>query len=248
MRSSMNILVTGSEGFVGKNLCKKLSENHHINKLDKKLGHDLLTCDLNYKVDLVIHLAGLSGVRESVLNPRDYTIHNVMASQRLFENFTNTKIIYASSSTAKEPELNPYAWSKRQIEKIAPKNSIGLRFTTIYGPGGRENMLIPKIIKNEVTYINKNHSRDFIHIDDILSAFELIINSDYDISGVYDLGYGKSYKLTDIAEKYLPNVTMANGDNTERLDNVADNKLFYALGWKPKVNLYDYIEEALSHW
>ena len=48
---------------------------------------------------------------------------------------------------------NPFNdWSKvnkRQIEKIAPKNSIGLRFTTIYGPGGRENMLIPKIIKNE---------------------------------------------------------------------------------------------------
>ena len=247
MRSSMNILVTGSEGFVGKNLCRELSKNHLLIKIDKNLGKNLLTCDLNYDVDCVIHLAGSSGVRESITNPEEYIKNNVMASQRLFDHFNNTKIIYASSSTAKEPKRNPYAKSKRQIEKIAPKNSIGLRFTTIYGPGGRENMLIPKIIKNEVTYINKNHSRDFIHVNDVISAIELLINIDYDISGVYDLGYGQSYKLSEIAEKYLPSVTMANGDDTERLDNVADNRLFNALGWKPKVNLYDYIEEALSH-
>lgn len=247
MRNLMNILVTGSEGFVGKNLCKKLKRKHKIIKLDRKLGHDLLTCDLNYDVDLVIHLAGSSGVRESLLNERKYVENNVMVSTRLFKHFKKTKIIYASSSTAKEPDLNPYAWSKRQIEKIAPKNSIGLRFTTIYGPHARENMLIPKLINKEVIYINKNHSRDFIHVDDVISAIELLINSSYEISGVYDLGYGESYKLTDLAREFASNVTMAMGDIHERLDNKADNDLFYALGWKPKVNLYDYIKETISH-
>ena len=92
MRNSMNILVTGSEGFVGKNLCKKLKRKHKIIKLDRNLGHDLLTCDLNYDVDLVIHLAGSSGVRDSLINEREYIENNVMVSKRLFKHFKNPLI------------------------------------------------------------------------------------------------------------------------------------------------------------
>ena len=58
----MNILLTGSEGFIGKNLQHFLKDKHNLICLDKKTGNDLLTCDLDYDVDLVIHLAGLSGV------------------------------------------------------------------------------------------------------------------------------------------------------------------------------------------
>ena len=31
-------------------------------------------------------------------------------------------------------------------------------------------MLIPKILKDDVPYINVDHVRDFIHVDDIMSA------------------------------------------------------------------------------
>ena len=45
----------------------------------------------------------------------------------------------------------------------------------VYGPGAREQMLIPKILKNDVDYINVDHSRDFIHIDDVIrEKFKLI--------------------------------------------------------------------------
>ena len=51
-------------------------------------------------IDLVIHLAGLSGVRDSLDKPTDYWKTNVIVSQRLFEHYRDSRIIYASSSTA----------------------------------------------------------------------------------------------------------------------------------------------------
>ena len=55
----MNILLTGSAGFIGKNLSVWLSEKRfNVIGLDRKSGdvlfpNELLTCDLNYDVDLV---------------------------------------------------------------------------------------------------------------------------------------------------------------------------------------------------
>ena len=55
----MKILLTGSSGFIGKNLSVWLSEKHFdVISLDRNSGNDLLTCDLKYDVDYVIHLAG----------------------------------------------------------------------------------------------------------------------------------------------------------------------------------------------
>ena len=94
----MNILLTGSEGFIGKNLQSFLKDNHHLICLDKKTGNDLITCDLDYDVDLVIHLAGLSGVRQSLDDPIGYWDNNVVACYRVFNKFKNEhKILYASS-------------------------------------------------------------------------------------------------------------------------------------------------------
>ena len=172
----MNILLTGSEGFIGQHLNKFLNEQgHKVICLDKKTGNDLVSCDLKYSVDLVIHLAGLSGVRDSLGRPEEYWIQNVIAGQRLFDFFKDTRILYASSSTAHEPWKNPYAMSKYSLERIAPANSIGMRFTTVYGPNARESMLIPRILRNDVPYINTNHSRDFIHINDLVRAIDTLI-------------------------------------------------------------------------
>jgi len=89
----MKILLTGSEGFIGKNLQSFLKDQHQLICLDKKLGNDLINCDLDYEVDLVIHLAGLSGVRQSLDNPVDYWINNVVVSNRIFSQFKTKNTI-----------------------------------------------------------------------------------------------------------------------------------------------------------
>ena len=241
----MNILLTGSEGFIGKNLQSFLKDNHHLICLDKKTGNDLLTCDLDYDVDLVIHLAGLSGVRDSLDNPVDYWTNNVVATYRIFKQFDKgPKILYASSSTAYEPWRNPYAMSKHYMETIAPHNALAMRFTTVYGPGAREQMLIPKILKNDVDYINVDHSRDFIHIDDILSAIGCLIINKVRKLKVLDIGTGKSNTLSDIFSHLNIDIKDKRmGTIFERKDNKANIGTLTKMGWLPTINLLDYLKE-----
>ena len=237
----MNILLTGGDGFIGQNLYNHLTKKYKLINIDKISGNDLLSCDLHFQADLVIHLAGLSGVRDSMNNPTDYWKQNVIASQRLFDFFSDTRILYASSSTAWEPWRNPYAMSKYGIEQIAPENSLGMRFTTVYGPNAKPNMLIPKILRNDVQYINTNHSRDFIHVSDIMSAIDILMTEN--IKGVIDIGTGQTNKLVDIVDYFKIDCESKIGNDNERLDNRADITTLNRLGWKPQVDLYDYIKK-----
>jgi len=237
----MKILLTGHKGFIGQHLYNYLKINHKVIGLDIQTGNDLLTCDLKYNVDLVIHLAGLSGVRDSLERPTEYWEQNVIAGQRLFDYFKDTRILYASSSTAHEPWRNPYAMSKYSLEQVAHSNSLGMRFTTVYGPNARESMLIPRILRNDVPFINTNHSRDFIHVDDLIRAINSLIHSN--LVGVNDIGTGITNKLLDIVDYFKINCQRVVGNIFERLDNKADNTLLYNIGWQPTISLFEYIKE-----
>ena len=236
----MNILLTGHKGFIGSNLLPRLKD-HQVTTIDLLDGEDLRNCDLPENIDCLIHLAGRSGVRDSIKNPDAYFQNNILASLRIFEKYKNARVIYASSSTAAEPDRNPYAYSKMTMEKLAPTNSVGLRFTTVYGPNAREHMFIPKLLTRNLKYINTNHTRDFIHVDDICDAILKVLNSD--VIGVMDVGTGDSNSLVDIVNHVgLKNVEHRVGDENERLDNKADIKSLMSIGWKPKIKLYDYLD------
>ena len=237
----MNILLTGSDGFIGSHLFYQLKEEHDVIGFDIKNGHDILNSELPKDIDLVIHLAGLSGVKDSLNRPTDYWKTNVIGTQRLFEHYENTRIIYASSSTAHEPWKNPYAMSKYSMEQIAPKNSVGMRFTTVYGPGARETMLIPRILRNDVPYINVNHKRDFIHVDDVISSILLLLHNTY--TGILDVGTGVSNKLTDILTRVGIEAKGQIGGDNERFDNKADTTILNSYGWKSSIDLFDYIKK-----
>ena len=241
----MKILLTGSEGFIGQHLKSFLKDKHQLICLDKKTGNDLLNCDLDYDVDLVIHLAGLSGVRDSLNNPVDYWTNNVVATYRIFNQFKNgPKILYASSSTAYEPWRNPYAMSKHYMETIAPHNALAMRFTTVYGPGAREKMLIPRLLRGDVPYINVDHKRDFIHIDDILTAVgTLIVNPIPRKPKFVDVGTGVSNNLLDILSHLNMEVEDKRmGTIFERKDNKANIGTLTKMGWMPTIDLFDYLK------
>ena len=85
MIAVQKILITGHRGFIGSRLYEKLMHNE-VTGFDLIDGNDLLTCELpNEEFDLIIHLAGKSGVRESLDDPASYWQNNVEASRRLFE-------------------------------------------------------------------------------------------------------------------------------------------------------------------
>ena len=240
----MNILLTGSDGFVGSHLFYHLKEEHNVIGFDIKSGQDILQTEFPKDIDLVIHLASKSGVRDSLDKPTDYWKTNVIGTQRLFEHYRDTRIIYASSSTAHEPWKNPYAMSKYSMEQLDHNNSLGLRFTTVYGPGARKSMLIPKILRNDIQWINTNHKRDFIHVDDLIRGIELLI--DKNEYGVIDIGTGTSHKITDIMNHFGIDFEGKIGSEGERLDNKANVEILNKYGWKPDYDLYKYIEENRS--
>ena len=247
MKYDLEILITGSKGFIGTHLVNYLKDRFEVIGLDKESGDELLTCNLP-NADIVIHLAGLSGVRQSLDNPTEYWKNNVIVSQRIFNKYKDKRILYASSSTAKEPWMNPYAMSKYSMEQIAPAGSLGMRFTTVYGPGAKEQMLIPKILKNDVPYINTNHTRDFIHVEDICSAiYSLLTHNDItsypNATGIIDVGTGITHKLTDIINHFGITAEKRIGGDNERLDNKADMEILNTHGWKPQQELMKYIKK-----
>jgi nucleoside-diphosphate-sugar epimerase len=127
---------------------------------------------------------------------------------------------------------------------MAPEKTLGMRFTTTYGPNAREQMLIPSIIRNEVPYINIDHSRDFIHVDDLCNAIVMLI--DKNEYGVIDIGTGISNKLVDIMNQCKMTYTGTIGLEIERKDNKADISNLTKYGWKPKINLYQYLDKEIE--
>ena len=237
----MKIMLTGHRGFIGSNLLKRLSKNNQVIGFDLQDGwdrdrlnnsQDLLTCELNEEFDLIIHLAGKSGVRESIKDPSGYWQNNVEVSKRLFERYPDTRILYASSSSAYEPDLNPYAASKYCVEEAAARypNTLGMRFHTVYSDQPRKGMFLQKFFDGELEYVT-SHYRDFIHINDLCDAIELCIKSNY--IGTIDIGTGIPFRVSDFA----PDLPVRLNTPHERAWTCAEMERIRSLGFKPKYSI-----------
>lgn len=245
----MNILLTGSDGFIGSALYQRLiNAGHTVFGIDIKTdpSFDLLTFDKwpdaisNVEIDLVIHLAGKSGVRESLKDPASYWYNNVEASRRLFERYQGTRILYASSSSAYEPDLNPYAASKYIIEELAErynsKNMLGMRFHTVYADEcPRENMFFNKLKNGTLEYTTR-HYRDFIHLEDMLDAIEILIKATH-VNGIVDIGTGHPIRIQDLA----PDLPVRLNTPGEREWTCANMEKMKALGFKPKYTVENFL-------
>ena len=150
------------------------------------------------------------------------------------EDFAKARVLVAGSSSQYEPHLNPYAASKNAIEYIPHINSVFMRFHTVYGPVPRANMFFDKLLNNKLEYVT-NHKRDFIHIDDLCDAIELLM--DKTLNGIVDIGTGISVKVQELA----PNVPIRLNTTHERLITQANIQTLRNLGFKPKYNIEKFL-------
>ena len=238
----MHVLVTGHEGYVGSRLMEQLlKQNHTVGYFEG----DLLDTDwenLDERYDTVIHLAGLAGVRRSFSEPLEYYKNNVELSRRIFKycERTNTNIMYASSSNAHEWWLNPYATTKQMLEEMASMltvKHIGMKFHTVWP--GRDDMLYKRLIRDDVKYINEDHFRDWIHIEDLLNGLCTIMeNCDIIEQSVVDIGTGHITPVKQVAKKFGFTGEWRKGEAPgERMATCADVEYLLALGWTPKHNI-----------
>jgi nucleoside-diphosphate-sugar epimerase len=231
----MIILITGHLGFIGSNLKSHLEKlNHTVLGIDLKSSQDILTCDFP-QCDIVIHLAGIGGIRESFNDPAKYWINNVEGTKRVLNFYKDTRVIVAGSSSQYEPHLNPYAATKHVIEKIPHNQVCFMRLHTVYSSTPRVDMFFDKLIKGTLEYVT-DHERDFIHISDLCNAITLLIDSL--IVGPVDVGSGESIKIKDIR----PDLPIKYNTPNERKKTLADLSILKSLGFSPKYSVTEFLK------
>jgi UDP-glucuronate 4-epimerase len=184
-----------------------------------------------YKPNTVIHLAAQGGVRASRIDPSPYIASNqqgFLNVLELSERHGVQKFIYASSSSVYgDQAIAPfredamlsapkslYALSKLSNEIVASHfpgkgmQRIGLRLFTVYGPWGRPDMAIFRLLASyklgEKFQLTANLSvlRDFTFVDDASQTiFDLMTSKSFnDKNEILNIAGGKPYSLQDLLD------------------------------------------------
>jgi UDP-glucose 4-epimerase len=211
----MNLLLTGSTGFIASHLKPQLKE-HAVTCMDKKtsLKQDVTnTKNLpNGKFDAIIHLAAYVDVSDSLLNPQKYCYNNVVSTLNLLEYARLNDInnfVFVSSAAVQECYSNPYAWSKATGESLCflYNHLYGiqtkiLRLFNIYGADNTKGVIYKlqqQILQNQPLTVDGDGSqtRDFIHVSDVCRAINKAVK---DEMGLYEVGTGKETSINMLIE------------------------------------------------
>lgn len=174
------IIVTGSEGFIGKALCRELSKRGvEVIGIDRKNGteasnvHELLK---KGDIDCVFHLAAQTSVfNENLEQIRKDNIDTFMSVANAC-NLYRVKLVYASSSTANPVNTTSmYGISKyfdEQYASVYCKTATGCRLHNVYSPNPRERTLLWFLLNEEkVSLYNCGQNiRCFTYMDDVVEG------------------------------------------------------------------------------
>jgi UDP-glucose 4-epimerase len=242
----MRILVTGGAGFIGSNIVSYLAErgrrivvldnlsagqeapdvqsNVHFRRGDVMDRQMLAEC--LERTDVVIHLAAMSGVVDSIADPTSCFATNVEGTFRLLEMARGARIghfINAStggailgdatppiSETLAPAPLSPYGASKLATEGFCSAyfGSYGLpctslRFSNIYGPNsGHKKSVVAAFIKRALrdepltVYGDSSQQRDYLYVGDLVRGIEMAIERR--VSGTFQLGSGRPTAISGL--------------------------------------------------
>jgi UDP-glucose 4-epimerase len=232
------------------------------------------------KSDLIYHLAAQVVVPYSMENPVEDFETNARGTLNVLEKArkNDAKLVFASSAavygnpdifpTAENYGFNPfscYGLSKVVGEEYCNMyaSQYGLditilRFANVYGPRchGVINDFFDKIWKNPNTLeiIGTGlQSRDFVHVSDVVDALVLCGQKESTVGKTYNLGYGETTKIIDLAKMILKilnllgktEITTTNvswqGDVTTIWFDIAKAKR--ELNWSPKITLENTLRE-----
>jgi UDP-glucuronate 4-epimerase len=186
---------------------------------EKLLDHVFTT----FKIDTVVHIAALAGVRKSICNPLEYVDVDIKGTVNLLEKsraYKVRKFIFASTSSVyglnptpfKEDDsitspISPYAAAKHAGELFCHTYHmlygtpiVCLRFFTVYGPRQRPEMAIHYFTRmiyegKEISIFGDGlSSRDYTYIDDIVNGIIASINLNCTFE-IFNLGNSNPIKL-----------------------------------------------------
>lgn len=191
---------TDKENDIKKLINTTKSNNYTLYYADIRDKESLTQIFKNHKIDVLIHLAALAGVRPSIERPMDYEEVNIKGTMHLWElckEFGVKKNVIASSSSVYgnnekipfsetdnvDKPISPYAATKKCTEILGHVyhhlydiDMVFLRFFTVFGPRQRPDLAIHKFTKlisenQEIPfYGDGSTARDYTYIDDIIDG------------------------------------------------------------------------------
>ncbi|MGQ9863748.1 MAG: NAD-dependent epimerase/dehydratase family protein [Bacteroidia bacterium] len=256
-------------------------ENFHFYPVDITDEESLLALFRIHPPEIIFNLAAQAGVRNSLSTPQRYFETNTLGNLSLLEHgrkfglrkyvLASTSSLYAGSPlpfTEAQPvntPISPYAASKKAAEVTAYTyhhlygiDVAILRYFTVYGPAGRPDMSIFRIIewiwRGEPLQIfgDGKQSRDFTYVKDVAQATALAMN----LEGFHVLNIGGGRAPTSLQEviefigKWLGKTYMLTHlppQTADILHTQADITLARnLLGWQPQTDFWSGLEDTLT--
>ncbi len=222
----MRILLTGSGGFIGKNLKSYLKDKHEL-LTPRSYELDLINPDAVAKyfkendIDFVIHCGSVGGARG--VQDRDTTIEDnlAMVDNILSNKKADTRVILFGSGAMYDKSRNLHKVKESQIGEIIPNDLYGksklliaekiknrkdvlmLNIFACYGYGEKESRFpsyaINRAIQGEDILINQNVIFDYLFVDDMAKIVEHFITT-VPKNNIINITPSKSSSLKEIAE------------------------------------------------
>ncbi|WP_159730233.1 NAD-dependent epimerase/dehydratase family protein [Sphingobacterium sp. 18053] len=219
----MKIIITGSTGFVGKNLAAYL-EGQNAKVKGLSLRDPFWRTKMDTDAIAIIHLAGKAHDTSNTSAPDEYFKINRDLTIALFEQFMDSDIrdfFYFSSVKAvadtvdgiltedvRANPLTPYGKSKQQAEEylLSQKLSVGKRLfiirpCMIHGPGNKGNLnLLYKIVEKGIPWplASFNNQRSFLSIDNLNFFISQLLLKEDASSGIYNFADNEALSTNEL--------------------------------------------------
>ena len=280
------ILITGASGYLGSRVTKKLLEQGHhviavtVNEKDVPAPHKLLTiCPLDkvtpaeifntHKIDGIFHFATCYG--RGGQNAAEVAQVNLIFPLTLLAlGVQHGAKFFINTDTILQPNINPYALTKHQFSQwlgfyAGQIKAVNMRLDHFYGPHDHPVKFIAWLIKNfkeNVDHIDLTEgaqTRDFIYIDDVVSAYLHVFNKLEQLSteklNNFEVGSGVKTSIKTMVLQlqklmHKENVKLNFGAvpyrKHEMLDYTVDISALRALGWKAQVMLPEGLQKIIT--
>ena len=207
----MNVLITGADGFLGKNLIEKLVKCDDINIMHYSLGTSDLLLEKNLKeCDFLFHFAAVHRPKDinEFYKVNDDFFEKVLTTLEKYDN--NCPVVLTSSIQANDS--TDYGRSKIIAENMLKKHAektgakaIIYRLFNIFGKWATPNLhsVVATFCYNinrdlPITISNRDIVIKFYYIDDVIDHFMAQLDGTPvpDSDGIYRLDKSKIYEIS----------------------------------------------------